>query len=152
MAQAKKWRRVWEQGAGFLFGEVFQVCSVDGGDGVVEQFFDLLEAALAGGGGAGLFEGGLFFAFVLVVGEGAFGPAPLFGVFVHGARGLAVAACPFAIGGAEGGGGGSDMKVWKWSYHSGGSSGIGSQGLGDWELFMAAVWLRWLIGSKFSVF
>ena len=65
-----------EQGAGFLFGEVFQVGSVDGGDGVVEQFFDLLEAALAGGGGAGLFEGGLFFAFVLVVGEGAFGPAP----------------------------------------------------------------------------
>ena len=91
-----------EQGAGFLFGEVFQVCSIDGGDGVVEQFFDALEAVLAGGGGAGKFEGGLFFAFGLVVGEGAFGPAPLFGVFVHGARGSAVAACPFAIGGAEG--------------------------------------------------
>ena len=90
-----------EQGAGFLFGEVFQVCSVDGGDGVVEQFFDLLEAALAGGGGAGLFEGGLFFAFVLVVGEGAFGPAPKGGLLVQGSGRSAAAICPYLIGSRE---------------------------------------------------
>ena len=83
-----------EDGAGFLFGQIRQVGSVeDGGDGIVDRGVEV-PVAFAGYGFPGFLVSGSFFAFGPVVGDGAFFPAPLFGPFTGRAGELAVSGRP----------------------------------------------------------
>ena len=93
-----------EQGAGFLWGKVFQVGGIQGGGGVLDDFLQAAQASFAGFGFTGGLESSLFFAGGLIVGKGAFYPVPFVVPIASSLRRVTLAVRPSAIGSREGAG------------------------------------------------
>ena len=101
MAQAKKWRRVGSRERASSLERSFRSALSMAATESSSSFSICWRRRWRAAAAPGLFEGGLFFAFVLVVGEGAFGPAPKGGLLVQGSGRSAAANCPYLIGSRE---------------------------------------------------